>query len=316
MRNIPFVAILIFSIIVIGCNNVSTTVSSNTELTPSFTEYPTKPGNIMTSTNYEKIKQCLTLDKYPTLWVNHLGPCGRIDLTYTPIFSPTAPKIQNIIDPLPGGLFLEEYKLEIKIEVKQEIDKEGQTYSRYIFTKLVNDPWKNIPNIYERHPTIGGWYFWPQGGELNGQLFSALSGDGYIIGKLDQKVIYKDKCNPGGFQDGVITAWTFQNNWIIQSYCEKHYEIIWNGERINQIKNYQESYAFQLLDNKPFYLFLRDNQVWVYYDEIESMLGYEGIMIDYSCCSSMPEPPQHYERAIEFKAYIEPEYYYVVIGID
>ena len=253
----------------------------------------------------------------PTLWKSHLNPCDSWNSTNTQLISPTAPEMANKIDPLTGGLFIEEYKVAISVEKRKEFDNWGHEYAHFDLTSLVEDPWQFIPDIYSRHPTIGGWYFWPKGGELDGQLFSAtvksLENEDFIIGTLGGKEIYRGKCGPG-LSRPLITAWTYQKDWIIQSDCNENLEVIWNGERINTKNSYQASYGLQLLDKKPFYFFTRNNEVWVHYADSESKLPYDGIFADYDCCDEGPTPPQHYERAISFSAYKGSQYFYVFIG--
>jgi hypothetical protein len=191
---------------------------------------------------------------------------------------------------MPGNLFIEEF---------------GQEN---------NATWEEI--LY-RHPNKGGWYFWPRGGALDGKLFDAeeISFHTYseIHATLDDQLIFSTKCEISTLR-AVITAWTYNNHWIIQSYCHDKYEIIWDGTFIDETRGYQSSYAFQLMDGRPFYLFTRKESVWLFFDDQEIPLGYDRIEINY-CCES-PPPPQHYERMILFTAIKEDKKYTVVIGIN
>jgi hypothetical protein len=193
---------------------------------------------------------------------------------------------------LPGGLKIEEYKIANDKEI-------------YSIESLVA----------ARHPDQGGWYFWPQGGMIDRELFQAVvvkTSDGahsQIHAELGNKTIFIVDC------DQVITAWTYKNHWIIQGHCwgePDTFEIYWDGTSLNASKGYQSSFAFQLIGGEPFYLFKKDGQVWLSYGDEVSILGYDDVKLTY-CCETY-HPPQHYENRIAFYAEKNGQLYFVTIG--
>lgn len=182
------------------------------------------------------------------------------------------------------------------------------------FPTTLEDHYETWLQIAPRYQNRGGLYNKPQGGELdNGKLFHAYEGvAGQIIGTIDGTTVTDIQCMPNTVP-AVITAWTYKNHWIIQSICGKAYDVIWDGISLNNSKGYQSSLGFQILDNKPFYLFNRNNKVWLSYDDQEALLGYDEVKLAY-CCMSY-SPPGHFERMILFLATRGDQLYYVAIGL-
>ena len=289
-------------------------VKTNIKTLPNTPTIVKTPSINVTSTYFDGTRNCGS-DPYPTLWANHQGPCGSLYPTYTPIYSPTAPKMHNSVSILPNGLFIEEYLLDVKGKLVEGTTEDGREYSYISFNPYKVTNWDEIPDIYERHPNIGGWYYWPRGGDLGGKYFSADSDYENITATIDGEIIFSEKCY-NVYHPGMITAWTYNLDWMIQSYCQSGddyiFEIIINGEHINLVNGYSESFALQLLNAKPFYMYVKDNKVWLRYADNDALLGYDGILLSY-CCNGFV-PPQHYERAITFYAYIGFNLFQVFIG--
>jgi hypothetical protein len=210
----------------------------------------------------------------------------------TPMPTITAPPPRNPPVILPGGLDIEEYEI-----TKKDIN--------------------TIPSpVYIRHPNAGGWYYWPKGGIINGFLFQAKEENKNhtveIHATLGDDEIFAEDCSVTPFPT-VITAWVYGEHWIIQSVCHQEFNIFWDGVPLNISRGYQSSFAFQILGKKPFYLFKRDDQFWLFYDDEEESLGYEEIKLTY-CCDTY-DPPQHYENMITFFATRHDKLFYVAIGL-
>lgn len=199
----------------------------------------------------------------------------------------TAPPSRFFSGTLPNGLELEEYP-----------------------TTNTND-YTLSDFVYDRHPESGGLYYFPKGGLIDGKLFWTTETHSEIHAFLDGEQITTIKCPPSTFSRSVINAWTYENHWIIEVFCRHGFDIFWDGNSLNASKGYQSSFAFQLLDKKPFYLFERDKQVWLYYEGQEVALDYDKILL--YCCEN--SPPKHYENMITFYAIKENQIYYVAIGL-
>jgi len=281
--------LLFYALILSGCQNIETPILTATPTTKFGAIPPSTP--YITSSPVPKF----TETPWPTLWFGYDRSQYFIGTPPTPKPTITAPPTRYPPIILPGNLEIEEYS--IKAE-----DAGTEVESPFL----------------ERHPESGGVYILPNGGIIAGKIFQAQEVDiGYaypeIHATLGDKEIFMVKCGAAMPIRSVITAWVYGRHWIIQGYCNKKFDIFWDGISLNQSRKYQESFAFQLLGGKPFYLFKRDEKVWLYYSEKETLLGYDEVKLNY-CCMNYP-PPEHYENLIAFYATKGNQLYYVVIGL-
>lgn len=171
--------------------------------------------------------------------------------------------------------------------------------------------------VLSRHPESGGWYFWPHGGTLYGKQFRAeevwIDNRVRIRATLDNDEILLVDCTPGSTFPSVITAWVYDQHWIIQSICHQEFDIFWDGISLNTSKGYQSSLGFQILGQRPFYLFKRDKKIWLSYNGQEALLDYDDVKLSY-CCNGYA-PPQPYENLTLFYATKNDQLYYVAIGL-
>lgn len=211
----------------------------------------------------------------------------------------TAPPTRNPPLVLPGNLQTEEYEISFR------------------------DFFDTAHFVEERHfSEMGGWYFWPRGGALNGKLLNARE-EIVVIDKIDYAQVYatldgadffRTDCGRVKVQAAVVTAWVYQNHWAIQAYCQDRFDIFLDGVSLNESNDYQSSFGFQVLGGKPFYMFKKDDQVGLFYDDKEVFLGYDSVVLAY-CCTIDIHPPMHYENMIVFAAEKGEKLYYVAIGL-
>ena len=232
---------------------------------------------------------------WPTL-IYSLYPTITLDPNKTPLHPQptiTAPPLRGSPIALPYGLDIEEYQITQKDVYRIELP------------------------VYSRHLNKGGWHYWPMGGIINGKLFQAeqavVNNHVGIRATLGKDEIFLLDCGNPTPLPTVITAWTYGQHWIIQSVCHGKFDVLWDGISLNTSKDYQSSFAFQILGNRPFYLFKRNDQVWLSYDGEKALLGYDEVKLTY-CCMTY-HPPQHHENMITFYAAKNNELYYVAIGL-
>ncbi len=80
---------------------------------------------------------------------------------------------------------------------------------------------------------------------------------------------------------GLLEAWGYDNHWVIEVMTDDGVDIIRDGESLKGKNQYKEVFAFQLLDNKPFYFFRKENNSYgVNFDGAEIQLEYEDIPYD------------------------------------
>ncbi|GAB4580609.1 MAG: hypothetical protein Fur0022_33510 [Anaerolineales bacterium] len=137
----------------------------------------------------------------------------------------------------------------------------------------------------------------------------------------DGKEIFTAKA-PVMANDTFLGLWTLADHWWIEfmKLAETSFraftwgEIVQDGQSLNEINGYTESFGFQLMHGKPFYFFERDGQVGIVYDGQEIPLGYKRVL-HHGCCSAASLNPMQYENMVGFFAVREDKWYYVEIGV-
>lgn len=211
-----------------------------------------------------------------------------------PTITASPPSLTSSI--FPKNLFIEEY----------QVDSKENTIL--------------IDNVYDRHPNSGGvyLYFHPKGGIIDGKVFQAVekvvsNGSIEIHATINGENIAVIECGAASPSTSLITAWAYKTHWIIQSNCYGVFDIFWDGISLNESRGYKSSFAFQLIGGNPFYLFERDEQIWMFYEDKETLLNYVDVKLSY-CCETY-RPPRHYENMVTFYATKENQLYYVAIGL-
>jgi hypothetical protein len=91
-------------------------------------------------------------------------------------------------------------------------------------------------------------------------------------------------------------------------------QIFMDGVLLNDLNDYEEAFAFQLIDDKPLFLYQREGRIGLSYDSEEVDLGYDQVS-HYECCSGSVLNPIHAEEMIAFFAQLNTDWYYVEIGL-
>lgn len=299
-------ALLAFPLLffLLSCNTAKSSITTMPQVIASYSSTPTrleiKPTSTLTLIENELVVRTLDYENIysstPTLIYSiYPYPTPTVDIKITPEPTITPPLPVDLEKPLPNGLSIEEYKI-----------NRDEVYA-------IESP------VSVRHRNKGGWYFWPKGGVIGNNLFRASNGitddnsTMVIITYLNDQQQSVIDCGRSFEFGPLITAWTYHNQWIIQSYCHEKFDILWDGVSLNNSNGYQSSFGFQLMDGKPFYMFNRNNTVWLSYDGEEAKLDYDEVKLTY-CCMSY-HPPQHYEYLITFYATKGDQLYYVAIGL-
>jgi len=111
-----------------------------------------------------------------------------------------------------------------------------------------------------------------------------------------------------------MQAWSYDDHWVIEIKNDEGVDIIRDGESLKRVNEYDKVFAFQLLDNKPFY-FYRKNDIWgINYDNREIQLDYDEI--PYTNVSDGMDPTiLQYQNMVLFQAKRINENNSVVIGV-
>jgi len=98
---------------------------------------------------------------------------------------------------------------------------------------------------------------------------------------------------------GLLEAWSYDDHWCIeiitigadevledpvesgsarwekQEEIREHFDIICDSKSLKNENGYEEIFSFQILNNKPFYFYVKDGAYGINYDGIEAQLEYE-----------------------------------------
>ena len=111
--------------------------------------------------------------------------------------------------------------------------------------------------------------------------------------------------------------WSYEDHWALEILLAD--QEIWkgklylDGELLNQSRNYQEAFGFQLLNGKPFYFYQKGNQLGFSYTGQETDLPYDQIE-HYNCCSASTLNPIQAEELAAFFARKGEDWFYVELG--
>jgi len=120
--------------------------------------------------------------------------------------------------------------------------------------------------------------------------------------------------------------WTYGDHWVLEAVhvqahrqdraitCEPTGQIIRDGQSLNEQQGYQESFGFQLLNEKPFYFYKRNGQLGIAYGGQEIPLRYTHIS-HYQCCSGAAANLRGSQSRVAFFARRDGTRYYVEIGV-
>jgi len=150
------------------------------------------------------------------------------------------------------------------------------------------------------------------------------SNDGQVINiKITQngQSIFT-KQSPVLTNDSFHGLWSFGNHWFaeIENLNEGSFrshtkgEIFRDGQSLNGLNDYTESFGFQILHGKPFYFFEKFGRVGISYNSQDISLGYDRVL-HYGCCSMGILNPKMYENMVGFFAVRGDKWYYVEIGV-
>ena len=124
---------------------------------------------------------------------------------------------------------------------------------------------------------------------------------------------------PFGPTDG---PWSWDGHWALalldgkqdpqsgQGGIEPLNRIIVDGDDLNTLKGYEQSYGFAVLDGRPFYFYQREGKIGISFDGHEFAQNYEEIP-HYECCSGSLENPGFSMNAVWFFARRAGDWYYV-----
>ena len=91
-------------------------------------------------------------------------------------------------------------------------------------------------------------------------------------------------------------------------------QLVWNGVLLNERDDLDEVFGFQLLSGRPFYLFEKDGEIGVVFEDQVTMLGFDDVP-HYACCSAADLNPRPSPNLVSFLAEKAGTWYYVEAGV-
>lgn len=117
---------------------------------------------------------------------------------------------------------------------------------------------------------------------------------------------------------GLGSPWSYAGHWVVEQIdsipgpdtTTARGHIIQDGQDLNEVCGYEETFNFALLDGQPFYFFQRDGKIHIYYDGLEILSSYNTIW-HYQCCSAAVLNPSTSPNMVWFYAKRGEQEYYV-----
>jgi hypothetical protein len=143
---------------------------------------------------------------------------------------------------------------------------------------------------------------------------------GNVIVTEDGQEIYRIAIGVGSPIESLRGLWVYDNHWVLETaYVSENADYIVRGQisedgiLLNDKYHYEEAFGFQIINDRPFYFFSRDQKTNAWYDGQEILLGYDRIP-HYSCCSSAELNPYQWQNRVDFFGLHGETWYLVQIG--
>ena len=113
-----------------------------------------------------------------------------------------------------------------------------------------------------------------------------------IVVKSNEDIVYYKKCqrDKTSYQGNLISKWTYEDHWVVEQLCEGRYDIIIDGQSLNNANGYNDSFSAYLVSGKLFFFYYRGDQTGFNYDGREYLLNYEKILYHHCCGISWVNP--------------------------
>jgi hypothetical protein len=183
------------------------------------------------------------------------------------------------------------------------------------------------PNAYY---SVGWGNLWVmQGSNRLDAVYGPMQPDGKMLAQVTRNgnVFFSTPIEAPGTTSAFRVLTVYDDHWVFEIAQEKALppntqlvdsffagEIFVDGQSLNDLHGYDESYGFQTIHGRPFYFYKRDGKIGVSYDGQEIALGYDGVW-HYGCCSGGALNPRMAQNAIGFFAWRGDQWYYTEIGV-
>lgn len=161
---------------------------------------------------------------------------------------------------------------------------------------------------------------------INGEELHAIeqfdNNKATVIVQLDGKEVLSIDCGDISPINNLRGKWVSGDDWYVEiayvdAWSEEQFskgDIYKNGNSLNEVEGYDESFDFQILNGKPFYFFSKEGKLGFNYAGVEIALDYDSIP-HHLCCSASTNNPRHYSKMVTFFGSKEDKSFYIELGV-
>jgi hypothetical protein len=129
----------------------------------------------------------------------------------------------------------------------------------------------------------------------------------------DAKSVFEIELRPYA-HSGLLEAWSYDGHWIMEILTDNGSDILRDGKSLKEVNNYKQVFAFQILNNKPFYFYEKaNNSFGINYNEVEVPLEYDDILYT-NFVPGADQSIEHYQNMVIFSANKNGTWHNMVIG--
>jgi hypothetical protein len=253
----------------------------------------------------------------------------------TAIGKPTDTPVVNAITPettytpwvIASGLSIEEHPLAKAPEIEPLVILPLEALTQVEVLDKHKDEWTKKLSPHEYY-SLGGGDVWVMQGNDKLETSHLQSDIGKALVARNGKIIFSTTIKPPATTSPFRVLSVYDNHWVFEVAQEKNPitpntqmvdsffsgEIFIDGQSLDKLHGYDESFGFQTIQGRPFYFYKQDGRTGISYDGQEIALGYDGVW-HYGCCSGGELNPRMAQNMIGFFAWRGKQWYYTEIGV-
>ena len=177
-------------------------------------------------------------------------------------------------------------------------------------------------NSYEKRPWLPGREPYPYVGDqlLSMEISDIAHQQELVSVYLDDNLAYQSQMFAARATYGITDGpWSYNGHWALvmldgkqdaQGNDQQTTRVIQDGQDLNTVKGYEQSFQFAVLDDRPFFFYQKNEKIGISFDGQEMAENYDEIP-HYNCCSSALTNPRISMNMIWFFAKRGDDWYYV-----
>lgn len=257
------------------------------------------------------------------------SPSIPVEPTDTPVVSTQTPEETYTPWIFPSGLSIEEHPLAKTPEIEPLVFIPLESLTQVqVLGKHLNE-WVKPLSPHEYY-SLGGGDVWVVQGQDKLEATWSPMGNGKVIAQVTRngKNIFSTPLTPPAVGSPLRVLSVYDNHWVLEVAKEKtpiapniqpldsffSGEIFVDGQSLDQLHGYSESFGFQIMGDRPFYFYKRDGKTGISYDGQEIALGYDGVW-HYGCCSGGELNPRMAQNMVGFFGWRGKQWYYTEMGV-